>query len=207
MKFSVSVNINGVDYQVGSEILNEYVEYYGIDNIIPGRYSWLLIFNLMALELMNGIDPSSVIDEIKYLEGIGPTQQTKPESEFKGTQLRGLWHKHFFPENLKTMAHNIDNHHDGRKLNQLAKKIFDPQKSPVVTKEMINEFAHRLVFDSLEDRAFNNKLTGEWIIFAKHQGQNYYLCLANHESGDDNIINNIKTACLPQFTFLKDYIS
>ena len=86
-------------------------------------------------------------------------------------------------------------------------EIFDPNKSPVVTKEMINELSHRVVVESLEDRGANNKLTGEWIVFAKHQGQNYYLCLTNHESGDENIAQSIKSACVPQFSFLNTYVS
>jgi hypothetical protein len=32
----------------------------------------------------------------------------------------------------------------------------------------------------LEDRIAKQKITGDWIIFAKHEGQNYYLGLGPH---------------------------
>ena len=51
------------------------------------------------------------------------------------------------------------------------------------------------------------KLTGEWIVYAVHEGLNYYLCITSHESGDENIAQNIKAACLPQFSFLDAYVS
>jgi len=194
-------------YRVENEALVEYAKLYGLERLIPGRYSWLFVFNLMMLEQKSGVEPFFIIDEIKNLEGVGRSRQTKPASEFKGPHLNGLWHKHFFAANPSLLAHNITNQLAGGKLEKLVAEIFDPNKSPVVTKEMIGELSHRVVVESLENRASDNKLTGEWIVFAKHQGQNYYLCLTTHESGDESIAQNIKTACLPQFAFLDTYVS
>lgn len=194
-------------YRVENEELVEYANFYGLDRLIPRRFSWLFVFNLMMLERKNGILPFEIIDEIKSLEGVGNPMQTKPASEFKGAHLKGLWHKHYFAANPSLLAHNISNHLAGGKLEKLVKEVFAPQRSPIATKEMISELSHRVVTGSLEDRAADNKLTGEWIIFSKHQGQNYYLCLATHESGDEVIAQNIKAACLPQFPFLCTYVS
>lgn len=206
-KIGFNVHEGTSTYRVENEELAEYANFYGLENLIPGRYSWLFVFNLMMLERKNGIAPFEIIDEIKNLEGVGPPLQTKPASEFKGAHLKGLWHKHFFAANLSILAHNIFNQLAGGKLEKLVTGIFDPNKSPVVTKEMIGELSHRVVVESLEDRAADSKLTGEWIVFAKHQGQNYYLCLTTHESGDENIAQSIKAACLPQFPFLNTYVS
>lgn len=206
-KIGFNVHEGTSTYRVENEELVEYANLYGLESLIPERYSWLFVFNLMMLERKNGIAPFEIIDEIKCLEGVGPPQQTKPASEFKGAHLKGLWHKHFFAANLSLLAHNISNQLAGGKLEKLVTEIFDPNKSPVVTKEMIGELSHRVVVESLEDRAADSKLTGEWIVFAKHQGQNYYLCLTTHESGDENIAQSIKAACLPQFPFLNTYVS
>ena len=206
-KIGFNVHEGNSTYRVENEELAEYANRYGLETLIPGRYSWLFVFNLMMLERKNGVAPFSIIDEIKNLEGDGPQQQTKPASEFKGVHLKGLWHKHFFAANLSLITHNISNQLAGGKLGKLVGDIFDPNKSPVVTKEMIGELSHRVVVESLEDRASDGKLTGEWIVFAKHQGQNYYLCLTTHESGDENITQSIKAACLPQFAFLNTYVS
>lgn len=206
LEIGFNVHEGNSTYLVEHEELVKYANLYGLESIIPGRYSWLFVFNLIMLERKNGIAPFGIIDEIKSLEGVGPPQQTKPASIFKGTQLKGLWHKHFFGANLGLLAHNILNQLANGRLEKLVTEIFDANKGPVATKEMIDELSHRVVVESLEDRAADNKLTGEWIIFAKHQGQNYYLCLTTHKSGDENIAQSLKAACLPQFPFLNAYI-
>lgn len=206
-KIGFNVHEGNATYRVENEELVEYAKLYGLEGLIPGRYSWLFVFNLMMLERKNGVEPFSIIDEIKNLEGVGPSRQTKAASEFKGPHLKGLWHKHFFAANPSLFAHNIQNQLAGGELEKLVEEIFDPKRSLVVTKEMISELSHRVVVESLEDRAADNKLTGEWIVFAKHQGQNYYLCTTNHDSGDESIAQSIKAACLPQFSFLSAYVS
>lgn len=92
MKIGFNVHEGNSTYRVEHEQLAEYANLYGLESLIPGRYSWLFVFNLLMLERKNGIDPFSIIDEIKSLEGIGPPQQTKPATEFKGAHLKGLWH-------------------------------------------------------------------------------------------------------------------
>ncbi len=206
-KIAFDVHEGNSTYLVENEELAEYADLYGLKMLIPGRYSWLFVCDLMMLERKHGISPFSIIDEIKNLEGVGPSQQTKPDSQFNGAHLKGLWHKHFFAANLSIFAQNISNQLAGGKLRKLVEDIFDPNKSPVVTKAMFDELAHRVAVESLEDRASEGKITGEWIVFAKHQQQNYYLCLNTHKSGDENIAQSIKAACLPQFPFLKTYFS
>ena len=45
--------------------------------------------------------------------------------------------------------------------------------------------------------------TGEWIIFDKEDGQNYYLCLARHTDGDEAIFGKLKQLVFPEFPFLE----
>ena len=207
MKMSFNIHEASSTYQVTSDDLIPLAGFYGLNQLIPGRFSWLFVLNLMLLKKQSGIDPSSIIDEIRFLEGIGPSQQTKPESQLTGSCLKGLWHKHFLANNISVFAKNIANQLSGRKLENLVNQVFDPSKNAVETEEMIGELSHRIVVESLETRAIQGKLTGEWIIFAKEGGQNYYLCVTTHESGDENIANSIKAACLPQFPFLAAYVS
>jgi hypothetical protein len=51
------------------------------------------------------------------------------------------------------------------------------------------------------------KLTGEWIIFARHDGKNYYLCLNTHEAGDQFVYDRIMEHCVRDFPGLPDWIS
>lgn len=205
MEFSFNIYDGTNTRQVNQDELNEYAVAYGLDHIAHDRYSSLFVINLMLLEWISGVDPLQVIDEIKSLEGLGPSLQTKPASEFKGSHLKGLWHKHFMPALPSVMAHNITNHlgRDGTK--NLVEEIFDPAKSPVITKEMIEELSYRIVVGSIEERAESEKLTGEWIVYAKENNINYYLGIWRHDAGDEKIAETIKSTCVPQFPFLAKY--
>ncbi len=41
--------------------------------------------------------------------------------------------------------------------------------------------AHQFVLGGLEDRAAARRMTGDWIIFATHEGRNFYLGLGTHD--------------------------
>jgi hypothetical protein len=55
-------------------------------------------------------------------------------------------------------------------------------------------------------RSRAQKLTGEWIVFAKHEGKNYYLTLAAHGEGDDHIFARIRDGCVSEFPFLSSLL-
>lgn len=51
----------------------------------------------------------------------------------------------------------------------------------------------------------NKALTGEWIVYAKHEGKNYYLCLGKpHEN---NTYEKIKMVIKYDFPFLQLFIN
>lgn len=64
-----------------------------------------------------------------------------------------------------------------------------------------------LVTNAFESRAGLSKLTGEWIVFAKHNNENYYLALGEHESNDEYLFKTISSTCIPQFDFLNDMLN
>lgn len=185
--------------------LKEFAELYGLDRIAKDRYSSLFVLNLMLLEQTNGIDPAQVIEEIRALEGGRASLQTKAESQFTGKHLKGLWHKHFMPALPSVMAHNIMNHLGKNGTRKIVEEVLNPEKGPVVTKEMLDELSHRIVIGSMEGRASQEKLTGEWIVFAKENGANYYLGVWSHNAGDESIAGSIKSACVREFSFLAQY--
>ncbi|WP_432340112.1 hypothetical protein [Yersinia enterocolitica] len=185
--------------------LKEFAELYGLDRIAKDRYSSLFVLNLMLLEQTNGIDPAQVIEEIRALEGGRASLQTKAESQFTGKHLKGLWHKHFMPALPSVMAHNIMNHLGKNGTRKIVEEVLNPEKGPVVTKEMLDELSHRIVIGSMEGRASQEKLTGEWIVFAKENGANYYLGVWSHNAGDESIADSIKSACVREFSFLAQY--
>lgn len=185
---------------VTSEELREYAEAFRLNLYAEGRYSWLFALNMLSYERHYGINPFQIVDEVRALEDSAKVTKTKQASQFTHAPLKGLWHKHFFC--ARFLAHNITNHLSGGKLDKLVSEVLDPNKSPVVTESMIRELSHRVTVEAFEQRAAKGNLTGEWIVFAKYEEKNYYLCLATHRAGDHSIYNNIKAACWPQFPFL-----
>ncbi len=181
--------------------LADYASEIGLDRAAPNRYSWLFVMQLLLHSEVSGIDPSLIVEEIKALEGGYSRVGTKPASEFTKEPLKGLWHKHFFSAHF--VAHNIVNQLAGGRLAALVEEVLDPAKSPVITAEMINELSHRATSEAFEKRATEGKLTGEWIVFAKHGGTNYYLSLSTHTAGDQVIYDQISSVCFAQFPFLK----
>ena len=204
MTIGIRVHNGNETEQLDPDKIEQLAKLYELDTLIPGRYTSLFVVNLYLLDKVSGINPAQVIEEIRHLEGLAPSQQTKPATEFKGSVLKGLWHKHFLPTLPSAFAHNILNHLGKNGLANLVGEVFNPAKSSVVTREMINELAHRVVEESIVDRGAAEKLTGEWIIFAKENGQNYYLCISPHASGDENIANHVKV-CAHEFPFLSKY--
>jgi hypothetical protein len=198
--FTFRVNREDASCLVSQRELQEFADITGLSRVAPHRWSWLFALQLSLHEEMSGVDPSTVIDEIKRLERGESGPGTKPATRFSRKPLRGLWHKHFFSAHFLGMK--LANEMAGGALHRLVRKVLDPAKSPVVTKEMIGQLTFELTEGTLAAREEAGKLTGEWIVFAKHEGANYYLCISLHTSGDDAIYQQIQQVCARQFPFL-----
>jgi hypothetical protein len=64
--------------------------------------------------------------------------------------------------------------------------------------------AYKIIFGASEERAAAGRLTGDWIIFAKYNGDNYYLDLSSHEEGldADRLALKLKNGNIMEFPFL-----
>lgn len=203
--FTINVQSGNEVRAISQEELDGYAHYVGLNRIAPHRYSALFVMDLLLNDQINGVDPSSVLEEIRAMETSNNPTGTKPASPFKYEPLRGLWKKHYFSAHF--VARNIQNHFSGGKLDKLIREVFDATKSPMVTREMIEELAHRYANEPLDQRAETQKLTGEWIVFAKHGGQNYYLCLATHDSKDQATFDRISMVSFREFPFLAAHLA
>lgn len=205
MEIGFNLHLNGKKVRVEADELREYARHHRLDEMIPGRYSSLFVFNLMNLERVFHVEAEPVILEIKKMEGIGTGLSMKPASEFRGDVLKGLWHQHFFVNHPSAMAQNIQNHLGKHGLEKLvAKHLMMGEK---LTKPMLDELTQAIVFGSIDERASAEKLTGEWIVFAKEAGENYYLSIETHQQLDERVASNLRVACLPEFPFLSKYFN
>jgi hypothetical protein len=144
------------------------------------RVSLGLAVTLARLGEAGGED-HDVLHEIDVLEGLASNSSTKQAAQFRRPPLHPFWHKHF-----STARHLIRNmgerwglgYSGNRELAAMIEKVAaDYGDQPDVWPKRL---AHQLVLGGIEDRAAARRMTGDWIIFAKHQGRNFYLGLATH---------------------------
>jgi len=150
----------------------------------------------------------NVLDQINFLEGIKPVSTTKPATQFKKPPLFPFWHKHFMLPHQIIRNIAIRWNLDGGGNRDLDKMIHEVARDygddPDVWQKVL---AHRMSIEAFEDRA-KRGLTGHWLIFAKHEGANYYLDLATHEEGQKENACALKTKLIDgsraEFPFLFD---
>lgn len=203
---TLRVHVGDSIKEITHEQLADFADLTGLDAVAPNRYSWLLVVDMLINLEVNGIDPTQVVQEIKSLESSSHPSFVKPATQFKHPPLYPLWHKHYFSAHF--VPHNIHAElNRGEKLENLVNEVLDPNKSPVITREMINELSHRVVHEPFEARSDEGRMTGEWLVFAKHDGNNYYLCMATHDAGDQVIYDKLAYAVKRQFPMLEPFAS
>ncbi|BBA70045.1 hypothetical protein YM18_1510 [Geobacter sulfurreducens] len=180
----------------------EWMEFERFENAV---FTDLFVTQLWIMDTIGRIPSCYVMDEIKFLESKGKKTSTKPATRFTKPPLEGLWHKHFFVSYfLVTNLCNylgIEQGHQ-RNLKKIIEEVINNSESEHFTEEMSAQIAHRVSIEAFQERAGADRLTGEWIIFGKHDGKNYYLSVASHDEGDAVIFNRIQQYCVPQFPFL-----
>lgn len=201
--FNIDVIVNGQTRRIDGQKRMEFVQFYGLDNLIPNRYSELLIVDLMINLDLNGIDPRQIIDEIKRLEDLDDDGYTKEATQFKRAPLHPLWHQHYFSAHY--LVPNIQN-----EINRSFDAIWDKSMGPegsVIEIKHIDNLVHNLIEGTIETRSNEKRITGEWLVFSKQASGNIYLCMANHTTGDQNIYDKLAYCCERQFPLLEPFAS
>jgi hypothetical protein len=185
--------------------LTEFAASIGLDRVAPGRYSIALVLGVFGGFKSEHQTPAKIVHEIRALEGIGPPSQLKPPGQFNHPPLKGLWHKHYLEDGLRATAINVKKGLDryGSPLfPQRMEEAQDAGEARYVTMEDIASLADDVVHGNWRRMASAGELTGEWIVYAQHEGSNYYLCLGRHDSGDEYLRNQIDAICCREFPFL-----
>ncbi|MEN8279533.1 hypothetical protein ABFP05_16265 [Acinetobacter baumannii] len=208
----ITLNSVTFDFSVegNPEEASTYVKSIGFNDYIPRRYSALIASQVLCLAKNRLLNCYTILDTIKTLEGIGYPNKLKAETVFMRPPLKGLWHKHYLPNNIQAFSKNLINSIkvDGLpSLDELAYEAEVTNQECYLTEADIALITHDGVVGAWERRCRNSSVTGEWIIYAKYLGQNYYLCLAKHSDDDDKIRAMIDAICLHEFPFLQDILS
>jgi hypothetical protein len=198
-----SADCGGFQISATTKELIEFRDNLPFQSTFRDRVAELFWFDLYVLQTLGSVDPQLVIESIRTLE-LGRSDGVKAATQFQRLPLRGLWHQHYFSPRFVPKNMQLGLGRDG--LRRTVAEVLNPDRSSVITQEMISELAHRVTVESIERRAAQNQLTGEWIIFVKVDNLNYYLCLADHQTGDQRIYDRIVDQCIRSFPDLLQWL-
>jgi hypothetical protein len=170
------------------------------------RFSDILLRQLIDLPYYGGINfpLEYVVHEIETLEGIREKSQTEPANQFKGNILKGFWKKHFFVPSY-SLGQNVINHwklgqSSSEKFKSKYLELAKPYKNLENPSDKVLRKLSAQIAEAIMKPISESKKTGEYIIFCKYRGKNYYLCLGAH--GTDEKIRKDITTCVTEFPFL-----
>lgn len=174
---------------------NQSIGFVGLD---LSRIGSVVLAQLMQIEHHRIFSVFSVTDEIQAMEGRRVARGTRPEEPFRGAILKGLQKKHF--ADARFLAENMAAHFAFKKggnarLEAVVAQAFEENTSGYVDEQFCRTMAHLSTVAVMEERSRAGRLTGEWIIFHRHQGQNFYLTLASHQETDEEILKRVQLAC------------
>lgn len=179
------------------------IGFYGLD---ISRISSVLIAQVIQMQNNRVINTHQMLDEIKFLEGIKKLSSTKKAEVFRKHPLKGLMKKHFTDASfiIKNLGAHFGYEYGGNKrLEAMVNEAFTQNKSGFVDDAFIDFIAYNSTILAFEDRASRKKLSGEWIVFQEYQSKNYYLTLAAHDEGDENIFKRVQIVYNFDFQFLR----
>lgn len=201
----------GLDVYEGFGVTEEEVASFsfnhcGFCGVDMNRVSALMMIQLASIGKYRVYDTFSITDVLQELEGVGRNQKVRV-AQFKHEPLKGLWKAHFF--DARFLARNLINY-SGLKFENNPKMAILLEKAQAEESESPSLYgwqgrlADALTVKAYEEMASKGKLTGEWIIFSKYQGLNYYLGISRHTSReeDENVSHFIDKLCKHEFPFL-----
>lgn len=191
---------------VGPEELDEFAWLVGLKRIIDGRFSRQFVMDLLKMLEVDCVNPAYVVTEIKQLEH-GSKSRTKAAEEFKHPPLKGLWHKHFLAAQF--LPANIKIEHGKKGGEKIITRKNLSMRAGNDVGALSGEVSHEVVISAVEQYSARRALTAEWIVFAKHDGKNYYLRTCNHSNAnsDQLLYDEIEMLSFRQFPFLKKAIA
>lgn len=194
----------------GEDMTGELTQFacaFGLDRAAPGRYSMLLLLHLYG----GSKSPWKVVHEINALEGLGPPSQLKAPIQNKHPPLKGLWHKHYQQNGIRSLAMNIGNALKRYGLPYAKQKVNEAKAAGELrhfsvedVKPIVNDALHNNFVQLGKDGA----VSGEWLLFATHEGKNYYLCLTTHDKSQHaEVRQHIDVLCSREFPFLPSLLA
>jgi hypothetical protein len=179
------------------ELLNwagDSVAFYQLD---LSRLSSLLLAQIYDSEINRVYSTFDLTSPIKLLEGLITSDSTRHEEQFKHAPLIGLYKKHF--TSPRFLVKNLQNFHRSKQGKRHFESAWDEacklSGSGIVDETFIKYISHHATVDPIELKHRSREMTGEWVVFHKHNGANYYLTLAFHGETNAQIYQKVTLAC------------
>lgn len=183
------------------------------------RVSFSLVLRMMGMAA-TGHEYFAVIDELDFLEEHHDISAVVAATQFKHAPLHPLWHKHFFT--ARHLVRNIMDrwgmHGTAKEHARLIKEVaaecggnVDLWPAVLVDRLVVNGYMERArtgeaakVRETPTGEGRECGLTGDWIIYGKHEGMNYYLDLAKHEEGNEpeQLMEKLRLGCAAEYPFI-----
>ena len=199
---------NDISEQISAEF-EAILQATGLEQIAPGRISLLFLLSVFGAYKAGRIDPAQVAREIEALEK-GETTGLKPPIQNRHPPLKGLWHKHYMQPGMASLAMNIQHGLKQFGIPYLQQKVREAQQAGeerYFTIEDVVPLANDAVHGNWRRLREMERLTGEWIVFARHEGRNYYLTLATHDkTTHEHERQQIENICYREFPFLEEIL-
>jgi len=172
----------------------ESAAFYGLDLT---RMSTVLLAQSYSFEARGIFDTFDLTQPIKVLEGTSSSDATPPADQFHHAPLAGLYKKHFSSPRFlpKNLLNFLRSKKGGRHFNKTWDEAAKASGAQYIDETFIKHLSHHMVFDSIESKNASSEMTGEWVVFHKHEGANYYLTFASHTETNDEIHKRVVTAC------------
>lgn len=167
------------------QLLGNHPGLFGIDRSRMGRLLCDQLVHGITTRTLNSFAVTDVLEALEVPGRTPPRCRVEPRP-FRWPPLRGLMHAHFSQASF--VARNIQN---------------ELQRSPSFFEDALgirgapdgaelNRIAHEATIGMYEHRAARKATTGEWLIYAEHQGSRFYLAIAAHDEGDHTILSRIE---------------
>ncbi|HMK60771.1 MAG TPA: hypothetical protein VK452_06465 [Dissulfurispiraceae bacterium] len=198
------------DFDLNGDNLNQFFENQVAFYRLPReRVSDLLLSQLYICNRLRIHNIFYITDEMKHLEGITRGTRTKKEKPFKGHLLKGLWKKHFYSDRFlpRNLANYLRSERGKKAVDSFLGDAMAGNQADFVEEKTLDKIAYFVTFGAYKYKAScagkqKDAITGEWLIYGKYKGLNYYLCIARHNAGDERIRSEILNVCTKEFPFL-----
>lgn len=183
------------------------------------RVSFALVLRMVTMAAVRR-DYFAVLDELDFLEDRRGISSAVSSTQFKHAPLHPLWHKHFFTAHhvMRNIMDRWGMHGNAKELDRLIREVAtecgdneDLWPTVLVDRLVVNGFKERArTGDAARVRETppvgkrERGLTGDWIVYGKHAGENYYLDLATHEEGKrpKQLMEKLWRGCAAEYPFI-----